>query len=301
MEKQDKIDPESFYSNYYGHETKDLNKLLNYAKQKSRPIVYFIGDSSLDNKHWLLHRINSSTNAINGYENLMKKSYKDVCYFMNDQLSKSKSEYFCINCAVEEASINEKDGGKKLSDQDILVRDNIKNEDVLVVSIGGNDVALKPNFSIITKMLWLTRISNIESIKKGTAWGLEYFVEMFKDKVEKYIKTIIGDKKPKKILVCMIYYPHIKEGGWADFTLGKLNYNKKPYVLQTLIRTMHEQSTKKIKIEGVEVVPIPLFEVLDSSESSRDYIERVEPSIEGGEKMAKEFLRHIIDLNNQKI
>ena len=45
----------------------------------------------------------------------------------------------------------------------------------------------------------------------------------------------------------------------------------------------------KIRIDGCEVIPVPLFNVLDGKRSE-DYIARVEPSSSGGKKMAEYFL-----------
>ena len=52
---------------------------------------------------------------------------------------------------------------------------------------------------------------------------------------------------------------------------------------------MFIHATAKIKIEGTEVIPFPLFEVLDGSNSG-DYEQRVEPSPQGGQKMAKALM-----------
>ena len=46
--------------------------------------------------------------------------------------------------------------------------------------------------------------------------------------------------------------------------------------------------SSRIEIPGSEVVPIPLFHILDGTRSG-DYVARVEPSAAGGSKMA-EFL-----------
>ena len=43
----------------------------------------------------------------------------------------------------------------KLRSQDIFLRDNISRDDVLIVSIGGNDVALAPTPSTIASMAGL--------------------------------------------------------------------------------------------------------------------------------------------------
>lgn len=92
----------------------------------------------------------------------------------------------------------------------------------------------------------------------------------------------------------MIYYPcETANGSWADRTLGVLGYDKDPVKLQALIRIVFELATSRIKIPGVHVVGIPLFEVLDGKNVS-DYEQRVEPSAAGGEKMAKFILQKVL-------
>lgn len=51
--------------------------------------------------------------------------------------------------------------------------------------------------------------------------------------------------------------------------------------------------SSRIKIPGSEVIPVPLFNVLDGKTTS-DYIARVEPSAVGGKKLA-EYLLDVID------
>jgi hypothetical protein len=69
---------------------------------------------------------------------------------------------------------------------------------------------------------------------------------------------------------------------WAGLALECLGYNRTPEKLQTLIRRAFEEATSKINITGCEVVPVPLFNVMDGK-NSRDYVQRVEPSSQGGE------------------
>ncbi len=45
----------------------------------------------------------------------------------------------------------------------------------------------------------------------------------------------------------------------------------------------------RIEIQGSEVIPVPLFNVLDGK-CSDDYVARVEPSAIGGKKMAEYLL-----------
>lgn len=55
----------------------------------------------------------------------------------------------------------------------------------------------------------------------------------------------------------------------------------------------------RIQIPGCEVIPVPLFHVLDGKNSS-DYVARVEPSASGGKKIAH-YLLDIIDNTNASL
>ena len=111
----------------------------------------------------------------------------------------------------------------------------------------------------------------------------------------------------------MIYYPdEAQTPSWANPALGALGYNTNPAKLQMLIRKAYDEATRQvfdsektqetnlsthivkhlcstIRIEGSEVIAVPLFNVLDGKRSE-DYIARVEPSAIGGRKMAEFFL-----------
>jgi hypothetical protein len=93
----------------------------------------------------------------------------------------------------------------------------------------------------------------------------------------------------------MIYYPDEQTtGSWADTALSFLGYNADPKRLQAAIRQLFIHATSKIEIEGTKVIPFPMYEVLDGSDSV-DYVQRVEPSVQGGEKLAKAFLDKLIE------
>ena len=70
-----------------------------------------------------------------------------------DSLDHSKDIPFVLNTAVEATTLTRRAGGfsccclpscGELLEQDTFIRDNLKSEDYLVVSIGGNDIALAP-------------------------------------------------------------------------------------------------------------------------------------------------------------
>lgn len=117
---------------------------------------------------------------------------------------------------------------------------------------------------------------------------------LFGTRVEKYIERLTAKTKPRKILVCMIYYlDETATSSWAGPALAALGYNKNPEKVQLVLRKFFSEATSKISIPGTQVIPVPLFNVLDGK-STRDYIARVEPSSTGGRKMA-EYLLDIID------
>jgi hypothetical protein len=117
-----------------------------------------------------------------------------------------------------------------------------------------------------------------------------YLIHLFGTRVQLYIEKLTAKTKPKKVLVCMYYYlDENPTPSWAGAALACLGYNSKPSKLQTLIRKAFVEATSKIQIPGCEVIPVPLFNVLDGK-TSRDYVARVEPSSEGGRKMAEFFL-----------
>lgn len=65
---------------------------------------------------------------------------------------------------------------------------------------------------------------------------------------------------------------------------------------QAAIRRVFEVGTSKICIPGTEVIALPLFRVLDGSDTN-DYIQRVEPSPRGGAKMARALMDAVLGVN----
>merc|ERR1712187_914566 len=109
---------------------------------------------------------------------------------------------------------------------------------------------------------------------------------MFRVRLRRYIEQLVAVKKPKQVVVCMLYFLDETSGGsWADRVLGMLGYDRTPSKLQAVMRKVYAWGVSQIKIPGVKVTPLPLYEVLDGKDTS-DYVQRVEPSVSGGRKMA---------------
>ena len=131
-------------------------------------------------------------------------------------------------------------------------------------------------------------------IRHGLAPGLSYFTDFFSRRLLRMVEQITATTRPSLIIVCMIYYPQIEPdpASWASVALNALGYDRNPAKLQLILRTLYERARPKLQLPGTAVVPFPLFEVLDGTDAN-DYRHRVEPSRDGGRKMADAFLRAI--------
>ena len=175
----------------------------------------------------------------------------------------NRQAFATINTAVEATTLNQRTF--RLQPQDKFIIDNIQKDDILIVSVGGNDVALAPLPCTILSLLCFPDCCYEYSSTMGTipvddcCYGcgpsllscacatppcFGYLVHMFGMRVRKYIERLTAKTKPKKILVCMIYYPDENPiPSWAGPALGALGYNAKPHRLQLLIRKLFIEAT----------------------------------------------------------
>lgn len=289
----EKILPIPFYQTWKGHPIPSLSIFLKHTLELrgTTPIVWLAGDSSLDNKFWV------PSNGPAGeplpvevpdiYTHvLMKPNPKpDIAFWLNHFLGEKAT---VINTAVEASLLRERD--KNLLEQDDFIKDNIRAQDVLVVSVGANDIALSPTARTAIYMLRLAWLSRQTSLSNGSAWSLPHFRHLFGAKVQSYITRLVSVTKPSAVIVCGIYFP-LQSGlstqhSWADAQLTALGYNRSPERLQAAIRTIFREATGRIVVQGTRVRPVALFEVMDGR-GVGDYVERVEPSVEGGRKMGR--------------
>ena len=169
----------------------------------------------------------------------------------------------------------------------------LRAEDVVCVSVGGNDIALRPTAWTILSMVSLLACPTA-LIEAGLAPGLGHFVRLFGARTKAFVESLTAETKPRLVVVTMLYFlAEHREGAprsWADRTLSLLGYNRNPRKLQLVIRKIFELATRQIRIDGVErVVAVPFFESMDGK-TEADYVQRVEPSAQGGRKMARAIL-----------
>jgi hypothetical protein len=334
------IPSRDFYREYHGHRVEHLRLLLAHLRNSggsnsgNARVLWTAGDSSLDNKYWFPDQVS----AVPAYRDVLDPPVMkpDVTYWLNHFLSSDESESrsstdsgggsgppqprttVAINGAVEATTLNERTF--HLRPQDVFVRDNLREHDVLVVSVGGNDVALYPLPCTIAAIGCLVACLPTCLIENGcTCCALPcddrcygcgpsmlsclgscppcvgYVKHLLGNRVEAYVRELTSKTKPSLVLVCTIYYPDERPTqSWADMALSALGYDSNPGKLQRLIRLVHERATSRIRVDGgnVPVIPVPLYAVLDGKNTD-DYVARVEPSPSGGKKMA-EYLLHVI-------
>lgn len=312
----------AFYDTYHGHDIAHLEYVLEMIKStkgRSHSIVYLIGDSTLDNKYWF----SETARATNGYQRILEPptSKQDIAFHLNSEIVKHElsGSYTALNCAVEESTVGGRTFG--LLGQDKFVANNFTENDVIVVSMGGNDIALRPSLCTILNaamLLSCTTTSCLENCSCGCslpcseyccgcttaclsnvlAWpcGYGYFLHLFGTRLKNIVLRILANRpvKPKKVVCCMLYYLDKKPGGsWAEPALAALGYNRNPGHLQAVLKNLFRDATSKISIPGTEVIAVPLFKALDG-EDTTDYCARVEPSAAGGAKMAQLLMDSIL-------
>jgi hypothetical protein len=160
-----------------------------------------------------------------------------------------------------------------------------------MISVGGNDIALKPTWGTIWNMICLMKFNRQVTLETApeTAWGFNYFENLFKFGIEDVVTKLTVKTKPKRIVICHLYYLDEKCGGWADRTLRLLGYNTNPAKLQAVIRAIYNHATTKVNIPGTEVITFPMFKTLDGK-TTEDYCHAVEPSAQGNKKLAQAAL-----------
>ena len=304
--KNTQVDAVKYYETWAGHEVALLKKVYDGLKLSGcTNFIFYAGDSSLDNKAWLFKARgkkqsdasafqddNITAPAINGYERILvpPRMVKDVDYWVNKLLADGrgpKNQKICsIMTSVEATTLADRDAS--LLDQDKFLRDHLTENDYLVVSVGGNDAAFRSDPTVENAIATL-------KTKPNDPVALGVLLSIVGPKTQKYIEKLVEKKKPQNTLVSMIYYPDEKEGeSWAGASavLDAFGYSDNPKKLQDLNDFLYKEGTAKIRIAGAKVTPVKLSEVLDGKTSS-DYFERVEPSVEGGRKMAEFFIEKL--------
>lgn len=230
---------------------------------------------------------NSTADAANGYEHILQppRMKQDICYWMNMEAARQaggEARVACINTAIEATTLNDRACCCLLS-QDVFIRDHITEDDYLVVSVGGNDVALAPLACTVANMcalVWAPLPSScttehgfacppnigiagdlgcigcgvpncISSSLCACPPGLGYMADLMGNRVENYVRSLCSRRKPKKVVVCMIY--HLDErstGSWADGALTCLCYDCNPGRLQGAIEAAFRVATSRIVIPG---------------------------------------------------
>lgn len=302
-------------------------------------VIFLAGDSSMDNKHWIPREYIA---ACNGYEDVLSppRFVADIAAHINTAIAtdgvavrhpvacsdsgnagsnEDRSEAgqsveasarrcatrtVCINAAVEESTISMRAKGSRLLPQDAFIRDRVTEDDVIIVSVGGNDVALKPTLRTILAMGWLTRFSFYKNIVGGSAWGLDTMCKLCCVDVMGYFRALTSVRPAGLLIPAVIYYPDMNSNApsWANVVLKAIGYNKDPKRVHAVIDRIFLKTQSRLGEKNADewmprvrrCVPVAMSRVLDGR-CSEDYVARVEPSVQGGRKLASFFLQKIAD------
>lgn len=293
------IDSFEFYSHYYGHPLDSIATLYKSLRGQGKRIIWLLGDSSLDNKHWICSGIPEFYQArlCNGYENVVAFGKKkqpfgvnDICFWLNHYLSERQLPLAAINCAVEASTLY--DRHNTLLGHDEFVQTHLEKDDIIIVSIGGNDIVLNPSLRIIVCLF--VAIYLIPEYFFSTAlfqfFCLSPLRALFHDELKAYISRICQNQKPSQIILCSYYYPCINGGtGWADKMLRLAGYHRHPEKIQKLFDII----ANDVMPVSSDFTRINLSTIL-SAEDETDYISCVEPSVSGGKKIAHRFCESLI-------
>lgn len=100
---------------------------------------------------------------------------------------------------MEESTVE--DRRQDLLPQDTFIRDKATGCDFIVLSVGGNDIALRPSLKTIWNMATLSR-SPYWLINADWAPGMRYFEHLFHSRIEELLtRMLAGHSMPKKVLV----------------------------------------------------------------------------------------------------
>jgi hypothetical protein len=162
---QQKVSSARFYGEWHGHRVEDLKPVYESLRSSSEALIWTAGDSSLDNKYWF----QDLRPAVARYAPLLDppQMNADVTYWLNYMCENNdkRKHLAAINTAVEATTLNER--SYKMRPQDKFLRDNLQPQDTLIVSIGGNDVALAPAPCTIISILSLLKCMPVSCIESG--------------------------------------------------------------------------------------------------------------------------------------
>ena len=251
------VDARAYFSTYHGHDPAALRLVSSALREGGavaastdsntdgddpestpRKLIWLAGDSSLDNKFWLRGSVRR-TPACNGEERAFGSAEplpQDVAHCVNTLLAAragsggggsgggggGSSRLACVNAAVEESRLADRAGGRLLP-QDEVLRDSLADGDVLVVSVGGNDIALSSSLATKAALVALLGLplpsccsalcpprlggASDAALEDGSALGLAHLTRLFGEQTRDYVRALLAGPqraRPALVVICMI-------------------------------------------------------------------------------------------------
>lgn len=279
---------------YYPKNNQDIALVLRtiYQSNENKTMIYLIGDSLLDNGNEI-KKIDQP--VIQSYENVIsdKIMKNDICYQINSLLQENNKNFVCINCATANASVSDKK--IKLDNiKDMFVSRRMKDGDVLVVSLSGNDLSsTKMDFASKIQLFNVIQSSSIEKIKQNPSM-LQFLFSICKDQLTSYIKRIIHVTKPSKVLLFGLMYPctDATQQSTVSSSLEYIQYSQNPGKLQCILDMINQYAISKIQIPGIDITYIETSSIIDCN-NKNEYVDRTIPSEIGGIKISNTIYESI--------
>jgi hypothetical protein len=289
----EKVSPLKYYQTFYGHDVDSLEAIYRALAPKRRFVVYLAGDSSLDNKYWFFEGDRERlarclVPAVNGHQEVLDPPMMvpDVNFHLNRLLEPMGG--LSINAAVETSKLA--DRRDRLLEQDRFIADHLTRDDVVVVSVGGNDIALAKDEGEIEalRQVFSNSLEQLETAPIDELPGFDFLKATFGDRMRSYLARLTERCSPRLVVVSVLYFPDLNDqvASWASAPLELLEYDREPGKFRAVMRRIEQDILKQIELDGTRLAVFPMYRALDGSDTG-DYFHRVEPSGQGGSKLAE--------------
>ena len=192
----------------------------------------------------------------------------------------------------------------ELLPQDKFASGRLGEEDTLIISASGNDFnhdEIHKVFEASLKEFPEDSQHDKEAFENRVRWVAEKLSGIYHEALQAYATKLVEKTKPKNVFICAYSDFYEFQTGWATdlfkYVVGGGDNAKGFSFIRELWRDLYNNQMQHIKVHGTQVYIVPLFNVLDRNDPM-DFAAQVEPSVQGGMKMAIAF-SDLIDAINK--
>jgi len=299
--QQEKVPLYHFYASPQGHRREDLQTVYDGLKAAGcKKFAWLAGDSTLDNKEQFFQP-DTRYDAVNGYQDVLlpAKMHPDVNYLLNERLflaqngTDAQNRICAINTARAGSTLGTRiEGGGGLYEQDEFLRDHVSEGDVVIVSVGGNDL-LQAWQLLLSFFNDYNTAESISMLTPEASPKVKQFVDWFNHGTAQYLNKLREKGKPTSVIVCSPYY-YTETPAFAQKNfLMMLALSAVPAPnLQAFLRLISKFGTSQIQLDGAHVEHIAMYETINGKIPT-DYSDGIHLSEQGGRKMVEALFKAI--------